>query len=291
LGGGNATGEARPERFSRRETLALIGAAALAPVPGTARADEPVLAIEDAEFAAPDGVILRGAVYRQADEAPRAAVTIVHGAGQNPSRYEDWGRIYASAGFAALIYDKRGCGQSGGEYVGNSNTAAANLVRLAGDAVAAAAWLRSQSFASGIVSGFAGPSQAGWIIPPAALLTGADFMLLLSGPVCTTSQSQEFEAQGADGPLRYARFLREESETDPLPVLRQLDIPGFWIFGGKDRNVPVDICVRNLDALIAGGRPYQYHIDPDAGHFQGSAAHQRAIAWLEERFPALAKAN
>lgn len=271
--------------LSRREALALLGVGASIPAAAYAQTERVAPLIEDVEFAAPDGVILKGALYRPPAKKPRGAIVVLHGAGNVPARYEDWGGIYAAAGFATLIYDKRGCGLSGGQYVRDSNTSAANLIRLGADAVAAGQWLRARPFASGLLFGFAGPSQAGWLIPPAAMVTGADFMLNFSGPTCRTSQSQEFEAHGAEGPLRYARWLRDESETDPMTVLRLIDIPGLWIYGAKDQNVPVELCAKNLDALIAQGRPYEYYIDPDAAHFHGESAHRRAVAWLDKRFP------
>lgn len=271
---------------SRRQTLALIGGAIFAPAPAFARDNPGSILVEEVAFTAPDGAVLRGALYRNDMSASRATIIVVHGAGDRPSRYEDWARIYAGAGFATLIYDKRGCGLSQGKYVRDFNTAVPNLRLLAADAVAAAAWIRAQPDLAGLPLGFAGPSQAGWIIPPAAKETAADFMIQLSGPVCKTSEAQEFEAQGDEGLLRYARFLREESETDPLPVLRELQIPGFWVFGEKDRNVPVDLCVRNLDALIAAGKPYRYFVDAEAGHFHGEPAHRRAITWLDAQLGA-----
>lgn len=268
--------------ISRRRTLGILGAASLFPAVAHPQADAATIRTEDAPFDAPDGVTLRGSLYLPAAAPPRAAIVVVHGAGERPARYEDWAQIYASAGFAALVYDKRGCGESGGDYVHDLNTSAPNLRLLADDAAAAARWLRAHPAASDLRHGFAGPSQAGWIAPPAALDTGADFIALLSGPTCRTSESQEFEAQGREGPLRYAQWLRDESDTDPLPVLRQLSIPGFWIYGALDQNVPVDLCVANLDALIAEGHAYRYFIDPEAGHFHAEPAHRQVIAWLEE---------
>jgi pimeloyl-ACP methyl ester carboxylesterase len=63
--------------------------------------------------------------------------------------------------------------------------------------------------------------------------------------------------------------------------LRKLSIPGLWIYGGEDRNVPVPLCTRNLDALIAEGHRFAYYVDPQAGHFHGEPAHRRVIAWIE----------
>jgi uncharacterized protein len=269
--------------ISRRNILGLLGASALKPAVIHAQ-DAPVaFATREVTFTAPDGVTLSGALYVPSGSAPRAAIVVVHGAGDRPARYADWAQTYASAGLAVLIYDKRGCGKSGGVYEGPLNTSAPNLRLLTGDAVAAAQWLRKERSTQALKLGFAGASQAGWIVPPAALATDASFITLLSGPVCRTSESQQFEAQGREGPLRYAQWLRDESDTDPLPTLRKLSIPGFWIFGGLDQNVPVPLCTRNLDALIAEGRRYEYYVDSQAGHFHVEPAHRRVIAWLGQR--------
>jgi hypothetical protein len=49
-----------------------------------------------------------------------------------------------------------------------------------------------------------------------------------------------------------------------------------------EETTPV-IARRNLDALIAEGHRYEYHVDPQTGHFHGEPAHRRVIAWFEKR--------
>ena len=41
------------------------------------------------------------------------------------------------------------------------------------------------------------------------------------------------------------------SGFDPLPYLRKLSIPGLWLFGSDDRNVPTELCLERLDPLEA----------------------------------------
>jgi pimeloyl-ACP methyl ester carboxylesterase len=45
---------------------------------------------------------------------------------------------------------------------------------------------------------------------------------------------------------------RGPSGFDPRPALRKLTIPGFWVFGDDDRNVPTALCLEALQQLKAG---------------------------------------
>lgn len=62
-------------------------------------------------------VKLAGSLLLPRSEAPVPAVVFVHGAGQQTREpYREAGEYFARQGIAALIYDKRGTGQSGGTY-------------------------------------------------------------------------------------------------------------------------------------------------------------------------------
>jgi pimeloyl-ACP methyl ester carboxylesterase len=63
-------------------------------------------------------VKLAGSLLLPKSEVPVPAVVFVHGAGrQTREPYREVGEYFASHGIAALIYDKRGTGQSGGAYI------------------------------------------------------------------------------------------------------------------------------------------------------------------------------
>src|SRR5512146_1729577 len=65
------------------------------------------------------------------DASPvRAAVVFIHGSGKQ-SRNLDLARRFADQGIAALVYDKRGAGESGGEYEGNQSVSGPNVALLA----------------------------------------------------------------------------------------------------------------------------------------------------------------
>lgn len=107
-------------------------------------------------------VALRGTLLRPRGAAKPAAVLITHGSGP-ASR--DQGRFLAAAlceaGVAALIYDKRGVGDSTGDW-------AASFSDLADDAVAGVAWLAAQPDLDPRRIGTYGHSQGASISPMVA---------------------------------------------------------------------------------------------------------------------------
>jgi uncharacterized protein len=109
---------------------------------------------------------LRGKLVWPEGSGPFPAVVIVHGSEDFSAvdyYYEPY--MYAANGFAALAFDKRGTGESDGEYLQNFHV-------LADDVVAAVRWLRAQPGIDGNRIHLAGFSQGGWIAPLAALKDG-----------------------------------------------------------------------------------------------------------------------
>ena len=76
--------------------------------------------------------------------------------------------MFVSRGIAVLSYDKRGIGQSSGHYPGDF-ASVTTIDQLAGDAAAAARFLVAQPGIDPKRVGLVGISQAGWIIPQAAV--------------------------------------------------------------------------------------------------------------------------
>jgi cephalosporin-C deacetylase-like acetyl esterase len=72
--------------------------------------------IEEVEFVS-HGAKLSGSLVLPRNGQIRAAVVFIHGSGRQP-RNMTWAGRFASEGIAALVYDKRGVGKSGGDYEG-----------------------------------------------------------------------------------------------------------------------------------------------------------------------------
>jgi uncharacterized protein len=109
-------------------------------------------------------VKLAGSLLLPRSEIPVPAVVFVHGAGrQTRESYREVGEYFASQGIAALIYDKRGTGQSGGAY--ESCEPYENLVN---DALSAVALLKKRREIAPTQIGIWGLSQGAYISAAAA---------------------------------------------------------------------------------------------------------------------------
>jgi hypothetical protein len=139
------------------------------------------------------GARLSGTLYTP--QVSHAAVVLVHGSGQE-SRMREFATLLAASGCTVLTYDKRGVGASEGIYagpeVGTNNIDSTNLQLLAQDARAAVNVLKQKL--PSLPIGLLGFSQAGWIIPLAAIDNPlVQFMVLFSGPTVTTLEQLRFQ--------------------------------------------------------------------------------------------------
>ncbi|MEM9313166.1 MAG: alpha/beta hydrolase [Pseudomonadota bacterium] len=210
------------------------------------------------------GASLAGTIVSPADGDIAAAVVFVHGSGRQP-RSISLAEAMAEQGIATLVYDKRGVGESGGEYEQEKGVGEDNLRLLAGDASAAINALKAEEDLADLPIGLIGISQAGWIVPIAAEQNpNVEFLLLWSGPVCKVSEEDIFSkhTRDLDGerlptfeeavaaretPYVWPKWLGED--IDPATSLKQLEIPGLWIFGGQDGSIPVQLSMTRLDQL------------------------------------------
>ena len=163
-------------------------------------------------------------------------------------------------GVAVLNYDKRGTGQSGGTYPGESPTPEAIEI-LARDAEEAVRFLAAQPEIDAARVGLAGHSQGGWIMPLAASREPAvRFLLVFSGPTVTAFENDVYQnlAGGGDRPQTVSdaqidtEVLRQgPGGFDPMPSIRSLQIPSIWLFGGLDKQIPPRLSAARLQPLAA----------------------------------------
>ena len=121
---------------------------------------------------------LRGKLVKPEGKGPFPAVVLVHGSGDESAvDYYSDPYLFASHGIATLVYDKRGTGESEGEYTQNFHV-------LAKDVLAAVNWLRHRPEVDASRIHLAGYSQGGWIAPLAASKTkGIRSLLIGYGPM------------------------------------------------------------------------------------------------------------
>jgi pimeloyl-ACP methyl ester carboxylesterase len=257
------------------------------------------------------GVTLAGSILTPKE--PLAAVVLVHGS--DPVKREmDFARLLASEGIAVLTYDKRGVGESDGVYVGPSvgtnNIDTTNLNLLANDANAAVNTFRTYLKDKKIPIGLVGFSQAGWIIPIAAGKNPQiEFMVLFSCPTITTLEQLRFQfyTDGNDSfwdnhtesdarehikndPDRY-----QFTATDPKIPLDTLSIPGLWLFGEKDIQIPVKLCIEQLNTFKVQGKPFEYTLFSTLGHNTSSANIKAPVAisiqWIKQKALSIKKSK
>jgi pimeloyl-ACP methyl ester carboxylesterase len=113
------------------------------------------------------------------------AIVLVHGSGAENREYMlPWARFVIRHGIAVLGYDKRGVGESTGDWN------AATYEDLLGDAVAAVEYLKTRRDIDPAHIGLLGISQAGWIMPLAAVRSkDVAFLISISGAGVTPAET------------------------------------------------------------------------------------------------------
>ena len=270
----------------------------LAPLSAAAAGDpEPTTRAEAVGFVS-HGDSLSGSIVLPTHRKPYAAVVFIHGSGEQ-TRNLALATRFAQTGIAALVYDKRGVGKSGGKYEGQQSVSGRNISLLADDAGAALQALARHPSLKDVPAGLAGISQAGWIAPLAAeRSTLAKFLLLWSGPVCKVSEEDIYSKYTTDGdqsvvpPYLQALNARTEkylwpdflgTDTDPATSLRKLSIPGLWIFSDNDGSIPVDLSIERLNSVRRAGGRYDYALFSGLGHDNIDTTFATAAEWIRRQ--------
>jgi pimeloyl-ACP methyl ester carboxylesterase len=242
----------------------------------TPTAPSPASVVQSTGFFSNGQVQLSYRLDVPAHTAPVGAVVFGHGSGlQTKESCRIFGVAdgFVARGYATLCFDKRGVGQSMGQYtpVFPQNSAAV-FEDLASDIAAGVEFLRGRPEIDRNRVGVGGVSQAGWILPLAAAKTQPAFMLVIVGPTVSygleifySSIVEVTNAPVEEGYRQLPSFTGIHG-FDPRPVLESLNVPGLWLLGGEDRSIPTPATVAILDQLIASGKPYTHAVFPGMGH-------------------------
>ena len=248
-----------------------------------------------------EGVNLAGTIYKPKNAY--ASVVVVHGSGQE-TRMTEFAELLANNGISVLTYDKRGVGKSGGVYagpeVGTNNVDSLNINLLAKDALAALNKIKNYS--NGTPIGLLGFSQAGWIIPIAANNNPlVNFMVLFSCPTITSLEQLRFQFYTNGNTDFWVNHTEEDTRnhikndsdryqfisTDPKVALRNISAPSLWLFGEKDIQIPVKLCIEQINTLKSEGKPFEYTLFSNLGHNTAFADDKSpveiAINWIKEK--------
>jgi dienelactone hydrolase len=223
------------------------------------------------------GAMLSATLTLPPGAGPHPAVAWVTGSGPTTRAYlPDLTALLVHHGVAVLAYDKRGIGQSGGRYPGESPTRGTIDV-LARDAAAAVRFLAAQPEIDRSRVGLAGHSQAGWIMPLAATREPkVRFVLAFAGPAVTADENDIYQTLAGEGDT--PQHLSDEqvdaqvlaqgpSGVDPMPWVRSLRVPAAWFFGGLDKIMPTRLSVKLLEPVAKEqGRDFTISVLPRANH-------------------------
>jgi len=260
---------------------------------------------ENVSFVSGEATIAGTLALPRSGSPPFPAAVIVHGSGPVARRdVKGYARRLVPEGLAVLIYDKRGVGKSTGSYslIGVPESEE-KLGQLADDVAAAADLLARRADIDRSRIGLIGGSQAGWIMPLAASRSDhVSFVVAVSGPAVTYGQEVHFsqltgEDAGPYGDLSEQEIARRMAVFsgphgyDPTPVLEALSAPSLWLLGGKDRSVPTELSVNNLERIMAI-RPgvFDIRVFPNGNHDLRHSTTGRRLdywtairAWLREQ--------
>lgn len=228
-----------------------------------------------------EDIILSGALYypeiEENEKVP--AIILAHGSGPT-TQYNLGYYIYLGLkmGMAVLVCDKRGVGNSEGEYDATVSNSEKIFTDLASDLSVQLKWIKTQTEIETTKIGLMGPSQAGWIMPIAANMdSSVNFIISLSGPAVSVGEENYFSSLTNENYSPAGMSIAEANEMlksfegapiyDPLPTLEKLNTKVLWQFGSHDRSVPVDESIRRLQKLDKSN--FEIIVVPEVGH--GSA--------------------
>jgi uncharacterized protein len=254
--------------------LSVVTACSAAPAAREARVEKLTLVSKDARLAA--------TLHLPAATKRLPAVVLVHGSGRltADAMARSLKDRLTSMGLAVLAYDKRGVGESTGQYtsIGPSNSERM-LDLLASDAVAAVDALAGHSAVDRSKIGLFGVSQGGWIAPLAASRSDkVAFVISLSGPAVSVGEEIAYSNLAGSDPGSEAGLSDSEIDRrfaafsgphgyDPDAAIREMRAPSLWIVGERDRSIPVARTIANLErARRETGRPIEVHTIPGADH-------------------------
>jgi len=159
-------------------------------------------------------VTLAGTLCLPAKPGKYPAIVLYHGSGPQ-SRYSELARTFAAWGIAAFTYDKRGIGESTGDF------RKVPFLDLSSDGLAAVDLLKARPDVDASKIGVWGLSQGGWLSPLAASRSSdIVFVIAVSGPGVSPGEqmvffyASELRAQGLpDNQVEEASKLRQQVWT------------------------------------------------------------------------------
>jgi len=209
-------------------------------------------------------VRIAGTLLKPVGKGAHPAVVFIHGSGDlDRSYFSSIPALLANHGIAALVYDKRGVGESTGDWT------KANFTDLARDALAGVSYLQTRNDINPAQVGLYGHSQGGWIAPLAASLSrDVAFVITAAG---AADSPEEQDQDRIEYQMRADRFSDEDiREALALNSLRfevlhgRADVEKFLSFLKRIENKPWASYVANPNSFeqVMVWKIYEYDPKP-----------------------------
>ena len=156
------------------------------------------------------GVKLKGTLLVPLTKGPHPAVVFAHGSGDTLRDVGMWNTFFVRQGIAVLSLDKRGAGESTGDWH------KASLDDIAGDWLAGVAMLKQRADIDGARIGVHGSSQGGWTAPlMAARSKDVAYVIVRAGSANTVADTMAYEIgwSAREAGLPEADALEAEAES------------------------------------------------------------------------------
>ena len=169
----------------------------------------------DFEF---EGVSLNGVLNLPENQNPKGLVLLIHGSGRTDAVAGDWysdiRETFVQAGYAIYMWDKMGCGKSGGTFDNNQS-----VYNSADEAIAAINTLKERNIPGSNAIGLYGGSRGSWVNP------------------IVISQYKDIEfwisVSGVDDKENFGYFLEQNLRIEGMPEDSIDIIVGQWFTANK----------------------------------------------------------
>jgi hypothetical protein len=282
-------------------TALLVSCGSDAPLRATPAPDSTTQAFRATDVTIDTGAVtLAATLLTPFEEKPVPAVIIIPGSGaatRNGSwnMYRSIGEYLVQRGIAVLLYDKRGVGDSTGNW--KSET----FDERAQDVAAMVTYLQSRSEIDPNQIGLIGHSQGAYIAPLVVAKYSSDvkFVVMLAGSgekvwnqILTNERTESLgnglteievneKVTDLEGQLKLiqtvqtpcralnAHYLCFVIDYDPAPALETLTLPTLALYAELDTQVPPDVNIPLVESALkkAGNTEYTVHTFSGANHW------------------------
>jgi uncharacterized protein len=180
-------------------------------------------------------VTLKGSLTLPAGPGPHPAVVFAHGSGDAVRDVGPWNMFFVRQGLAVLSLDKRGAGQSGGDW------RSASLDDIAGDWLAGIAMLRQRADIDSARIGVHGSSQGGWTAAlMAARSPGVAWVIVRAGSAAPVVDTMVYEIGWSvrEAGLSEAHAQAAQDASRRLFALSGAPWPEFDAYAGPLKSQP-----------------------------------------------------